>query len=154
MIQAEKFIRTVYETAKRAFDSDGMLRAMAFVHVDGRIVIIDVHEGMDDKDRLAFVIKKACEGLDADGICLLSESWYLDDKDADEYQKNMDKYDGIASHPNKKEGVSFVFETKSGTTAAKANILRGPNGKPYLTDLHFYLTDGGPGRFQNFLRKA
>jgi hypothetical protein len=158
MRDPKELITTVHKMAKKNLESDGHLRAMAFLDAPGGLVICDINEMMRDeksKDQISYALKKAATSKAAKAILFMSESWVLkgDQKVVDEYMNNRHKYpNGIADHPNRAEMVMFNYEGADGRReSAVAAILRGTDDKPYLTDLKF--SDEpmkGHGRFVNF----
>lgn len=156
MIEGTKLIRQIYESSKQNLERDGFLNPACFIIRGDEVTVVDVRDlmkGDDNKDKFAAALRSTLQSVGATGVLLLTEAWFLDAAEADEYQNNPGKYPRPSEHPKRKEAVHFNFEDLNGPIQGKANILRGPTGTPKLCDLVIYVPESSEGRFTNFLKQ-
>lgn len=153
MTKGEQLIRRIYPLAKKNLETDGHLRAVVFVDGVGGMLMFDVNECMasdNAKDEIASIVKKAVEALEASAVLFLTEAWYYINPDPD---INFEDQVAPSQHPERKEAVFLQYESASECLSGRANILRGPDGRPKLCDLVIYPVEAKRGRFSNLLRK-
>jgi len=150
MKQTDEMVQKVVEQARKNLKSSDMLLPTFFVGTSDQMVIVGADWQDDqDKDLVAYKVKRLAHEMNAEFVVFVAESWTMDSGDAPDFMKNRDKYPDVHSYPKSYECVMFSIETATSIQMGRAKILEGR----VMGDIEWMRSDGSEGRFTNFLGK-
>lgn len=137
--EVDSMLRGIYATAKSNLERDGMLRAMMFIETPRGMNIIDLHNGLANKDALAGVMRQVVRQLKATSIITVMEAWVTmrnpDQIKKDRFGKpDIDSLTPPSQDPQKQEAVflNLMCNNDPGIFSIMAMITRDENNKPTI----------------------
>lgn len=154
--QLKTIVEKLCEKARQMVEEHPSLHPAAFlIDKDYRFHVVQTIFGDEcyrqvgkQKDAFAETVRRLSREHDIVAVLFIAESWTLSQDDAKEFQENIDKYQGIASHPRRREAVVAQLETKETNYLAVAEIS--PERK--VGEFDFNEVESMGGRFAKFLR--
>lgn len=130
--------------------SEELLPTFFIGNAQGFHIVGTSFEGDGSKDLAATLVRNMAKKLDASSIVFVSEVWTLPPEYAQDYMDNIDKYNGVKSHPKAVEKVFFQAETHETIHTGMADILPGRE----LGEITWMQPDKTEGRFSGLLPRC
>jgi len=128
-LKLREILNDLYEHSKKIIEKTGGHPPILFLlRNTGKIESIDFSTYIEDKDLMAVMLKAYQDQDDLDGSILLTEAWMVAvDIKSEEGKRILGGKDPAitpSASPDKEEVLFFLVETKAGTVAADAPIIR------------------------------
>lgn len=143
-------MKSIIENTRQFLKVGKTLLPTFFVGNGAHLQVIGVQWATEqDKDIAAATVKKVAKEMNACFVLFVAETYMLSEDAAKDFMANPQKYGSVAKHPEAKEVVYFVLETKTKTWFAGADILKDRE----LGAVEWKPQDPGSasGRFSEFL---
>ena len=107
---------------------------------DGQIVDIPsfLYQRLPSKNLIASFIQRACSEIKPIAVVQICECWYAEEKTAEDYSKNRERYGSVREMPSSIEGFSIMLsyskDGKAIATTYTAPIIKDEKGNRTLDE--------------------